>query len=210
MIEVRPWEHWSSCSLATKDSLKMKKGGNNERKQSSGGHKYINKGKYFVHALQRPYFSSNGKYFSSSGPRQNERDKSSMSGSVRSMHRSSLSLPPCCGAAWAVWGWLNYRRLISMDEKQVWQPYLSLSMLVYLCEQERERERGGLQCKLVSTPESFCFYFVKPLKDRVYVILYSSHCQLLEETKTSNQLFFPFLVFRDVDLVKMKFKLEVI
>lgn len=79
-------------------------------------------------------------------------------------------------------------------------------MLVYLCEQERERERGGLQCKLVSTPESFCFYFVKPLKDRVYVILYSSHCQLLEETKTSNQLFFPFLVFRDVDLVKMKFK----
>lgn len=43
VIEMRPGEHRGGCSLSTKDSLKMKRGESNERKQCSWGHKYINK-----------------------------------------------------------------------------------------------------------------------------------------------------------------------
>lgn len=134
IIEMRPWEQRGGCLLLTEDSLKMKRGEVMKESNAVEDIKTVYK-QMHVHC-------SIPKGATSSGSKQNERDKSSLSASVRSIHRSSLSLPALEGA-WAVWGWLNYRGLISMDEKQVWQLYLCLSnVCVPLCASEREKLAG--------------------------------------------------------------------
>ena len=124
---MRPWEHGGGCLLSTKDSLKMKRGENNERKQYGGGHKYINKCTLLEtkETTLECFLQVPGKM----------RDINPAWVPAWGQSIDPLPLPPSLlwREAWAVWGRLNYRGLISMDEKQVWHPYLCLSVCVCVC-----------------------------------------------------------------------------